>query len=90
MNHEAVYRTAPATPGLFNITVCFCLAGKFYKMKSFFESRTRRNEEKRSKFFVSLIIFLILFASFEIHKLFLFLFVQKLATQIYSYSHISW
>ena len=33
------------------------------------------------------IIFQFLFASFGIHKLFLFLFVQKLAPQIYSYSY---
>ena len=35
------------------------------------------------------ILFLFLFASFGIHKLFLFLFLQKLAPQIFSYSY-SW
>ena len=34
------------------------------------------------------ILFLFLFASFGIHELFLFLFVQKLAPQIYSYSYL--
>ena len=33
-------------------------------------------------------LFLFLFASFGIHELFLFLFVQKLAPQIYSYSYL--
>ena len=33
------------------------------------------------------ILFLFIFASFGIHKLFLFLFLQKLAPQIYSYSY---
>ena len=34
------------------------------------------------------ILVLFLFASFKIQKLFLFLFVQKLAVQIYSYSYL--
>ena len=34
------------------------------------------------------ILFLFVFASFGIHELFLFLFVQKLAPQIYSYSYL--
>ena len=34
------------------------------------------------------ILFVFLFASYGIHKLFLFLFVQKLAPQIYSYSFL--
>ena len=34
------------------------------------------------------ILFLFLFASFEIHKLFLFLFIQKLAQRIYTYSYL--
>ena len=34
------------------------------------------------------ILFLFLFASFGVHKIFLFLFVQKLDPQIYSYSYL--
>ena len=81
------------------ISLRLCFPDKFFKWKiykshekDFFLICLQKN---RYQVFVNCspilpiwwILFLFLFASFGIHKLFLFLFVQKLAPRIYSYSY---
>ena len=82
------------------ISLWLCLTGYFsneryvrVKKENFLEIFSRKN---RYQVFVNylqilpiwLILFLFLLASFGIHKLFLFLFVQKLGPRIYSYSYL--
>ena len=77
------------------ISLWLCLLGKFFKWKIYKsqEKEIFRHffEKNRYQVFMNYlrilpiwqILFLFLFASFGIHKLFLFLFVQNLAPQIY-------
>ena len=85
-----------------NISLWFCLAGKFFKWKIYRsrekEIMRKKIEKKKKKCQVFMnnlwilpiwwILFLFLSASFKIHEVFLFLFVHKLAPQIYSYSYL--
>ena len=82
------------------ISLWLCLLGKFFKWKIY---KSQEKEifrqflrEKRYHVFVNYswilpigrILMLFLLACFGIHELFLFLFVQKLAPQIYSYFYL--
>ena len=67
---------------------------KYIRVKEFFKDIfLRKNRYEVFENYLQIlpiwqILFLFLFASFGIHKLFLFLLVQKLALQIYSYSYL--
>ena len=83
------------------ISLWLCLPGKYFKLKIYKsqEKEIFRHYLKKKyiyQVFVNYswilpiwqILFLFLFASFGVRKLFLFLFVQKLAPQNYSYSYL--
>ena len=50
MNHKAVYRTAPATPGLLNmIPFCFCFLLLSIQRTGYSIQQTVKKEEKKGK-----------------------------------------